>query len=89
MEVSRADHVDYLKDMCLISAVQRYYIQAALELDTPEKIRHEEEPFLKIIKDPYKKIIIQKSSVTPWHDERDVLIIGLMDFLLHPECLEW
>jgi len=76
-------------DFMACQGCSRYYIQAALELDTPEKIRHEEEPFIKIIKDPYKKIIIQKSSVTPWHDERGVLIIGLIDFLLHPECLEW
>ncbi len=76
-------------DFMAYNGSSHYYIQAALELDTPEKIRQEEEPFLKIIKDPYKKIIIQKSSVTPWHDERGVLIIGLMDFLLHPECLEW
>jgi uncharacterized protein len=67
---------------------RRYYIQSAFELGTQEKMKQEEQSFLNI-NDSFKKILIQKSSVTPWHDERGVLIIGLMDFLLHPECLEW
>lgn len=66
---------------------QRYYIQSALELNTKEKIEQEQQSFM-AIDDSFKKILIQKDNVLPWYNEKGILVIGLLDFLLHPDCIE-
>lgn len=65
----------------------RYYIQSAWDLPNREKIEQEQQSFM-AIGDSFKKILIQKNDVLPWHNEQGVLVIGLLDFLLHPECIE-
>ena len=65
----------------------RYYIQSALNLDTPEKTRQESRP-LNNISDSFKKIIVVKGSMKPWHTEDGILVIGLLDFLLDQHSLE-
>ena len=65
----------------------RYYIQSALNLDTPEKTSQESRP-LNNISDSFKKIIVVKGSMIPWHTEDGILVIGLMDFLLDQHSLE-
>lgn len=65
----------------------RYYIQSAWDLPNREKIEQEQKSFM-AIGDSFKKILIQKDDVLPWYNEQGVLIIGLLDFLLHPECIE-
>ena len=65
----------------------RYYIQSALNLDTPEKTSQESWP-LNNISDSFKKIIVVKGSMIPWHTENGILVIGLLDFLLDQHSLE-
>ena len=65
----------------------RYYIQSALNLDTPEKTSQESRP-LNNISDSFKKIIVVKGSMIPWHTEDGILVIGLLDFLLDQHSLE-
>lgn len=65
----------------------RYYIQSAWDLPNREKIEQEQQSFM-AIGDSFKKILIQKNDVLPWYNEQGVLIIGLLDFLLHPEFIE-
>ena len=65
----------------------RYYIQSALNLDTPEKTKQESRPF-NHISDSFKKIIVVKDSIKPWHTEEGILVIGLLDFLLDQHSLE-
>lgn len=76
--------VDFVANM----GSQRYYIQSAYELGTPEKLLQEKNSLVHI-DDSFKKIIIQRNPVEPWHDEDGVLRIGLMDFLLKSECIDW
>lgn len=94
VEVSRKNHdtgkverkqleIDFVAN----KGSQRYYIQSALELSTKEKIAQEQQSFM-AIDDSFKKIIIQKDDVLPWYNEQGVLIIGLLDFLLHPDYIE-
>ena len=66
---------------------KRFYIQAALEMATEEKIKQEEHS-LKHIDDAFKKIIIVNSNVKPWYNENGILIIGLYDFLLEPSLMD-
>lgn len=60
---------------------RRYYIQSAFALPDEEK-REQELESLKRINDSFKKIIIVREDISPYHDNNGVLIMGLMDFLL-------
>lgn len=60
---------------------KRYYIQSAFALPDEEK-RQQELASLKRINDSFKKVVIMREDITPYHDDNGVLIMGLMDFLL-------
>lgn len=60
---------------------KRYYIQSAFALPNEEK-REQELASLKRINDSFKKVIIMRDDISPYHDDHGVLIMGLMDFLL-------
>lgn len=60
---------------------KRYYIQSAFALPDEQK-QEQELASLKKINDSFKKIIITRDDIAPYHDDNGVLIIGLMDFLL-------
>jgi len=60
---------------------KRFYIQSAFAIPDEEK-REQELASLKRIHDSFKKIVIMRDDIAPYHDENGVLIIGLMDFLL-------
>ncbi|MBQ3660280.1 MAG: ATP-binding protein [Bacteroidales bacterium] len=66
---------------------QRYYIQSAFEIYSKEKMQQETHSFLNI-SDSFKKIIIQRQAVIPWHNEQGILNIGLFDFLLNPGSID-
>lgn len=66
---------------------QRYYIKSALEISSKEKMQQETHSFLNI-SDSFKKIIIQRQAVIPWHNEQGILNIGLFDFLLNPGSID-
>lgn len=69
--------VDFVAD----KGDKRYYIQSAYALPSDEKREHELAS-LKRINDSFKKILILREDIAPYHDDNGVLIIGLMDFLL-------
>lgn len=60
---------------------KRYYIQSAFALPNEEK-REQKLASLKRINDSFKKVIIMRDDISPYHDENGVLIMGLMEFLL-------
>lgn len=60
---------------------KRYYIQSAFALPDEQKLE-QELASLKKINDSFKKIIVTRDDIAPYHDDNGVLIIGLMDFLL-------
>ena len=64
------------------TAGEKYYIQSALNLDTPEKTAQEIRPFLKIRNDFTRRIVITKSTMPVWTDEYGILHLGIYDFLL-------
>ncbi len=66
----------------------RYYIQSALDLPNREKWMQEEQSLVNI-PDSFKKIIIQRVPVEPWHNKKGVLCVGVEDFLLHADSLDW
>ena len=38
--------------------------------------------------DSFKKIIIMRDDIKPYHDNNGFYIVGLMDFLLKPNLIE-
>lgn len=66
---------------------KRYYIQSALNVETPEK-REQETNSLSQIKDSFKKIVVVKDNIIPWHDEQGILYIGIQQFLLDPTTMD-
>lgn len=67
---------------------KKYYIQSAFMMPTEEKKAQEERPLLKIT-DSFKKIIIVKDNIKPYHDDNGIGFIGLKDFLLDMNSLDF
>lgn len=66
---------------------RRYYIQSAFSIPDEEK-REQEKASLINVGDSFKKIIIVKDVVKPWHDDDGILTISLYDFLLDEKSVE-
>lgn len=65
---------------------QKYYIQSALNMDDEEKQAVELRP-LYAVYDSFKKIVVSKSYGKSWTDEKGVLRINIIDFLLDKNSL--
>ena len=66
---------------------RRYYIQSALNLDSPEK-ENQEKRSLKLIGDSFQKIVVVNRVMKPYMDDEGILTMGLFDFLLNVDSLE-
>ena len=67
---------------------RRYYIQSAFAIPDQEKM-HQEQNSLVRIGDSFKKIIVVKDHIKPWRNEEGILVMGIMDFLLNQDSLDW
>jgi predicted AAA+ superfamily ATPase len=74
--------VDFIANL----GYRRYYIQSALNLDSPEKTAQEKRS-LRLISDSFRKIVVVNRVIKPYMDEDGILTMGLFDFLLNPESL--
>jgi hypothetical protein len=74
-------------DFVCNKASQRYYIQSAFAIPDNQKMEQEQYS-LTHINDHFKKIIVVKDDIKPWRNEKGVLIVGILDFLLNPNSLE-
>lgn len=68
-------------DFVANQAGRRYYVQSALTVGEEEKRLQEVRPFSRI-PDSFKKIVVVKDDIVPWHDEQGVLYVGIERFLL-------
>jgi len=66
---------------------KRYYVQVALNLDTPEKTMQESKS-LNNIGDSFKKIIVVKDNIKLWRNEDGIVIMGIQEFLLNKNSLD-
>ena len=66
---------------------RRYYVQSALNLDSPEK-EAQEKRSLKLIGDNFHKVVVVNRVMKPYMDEDGILTMGLFDFLLDAGSLE-
>ena len=65
---------------------QRYYIQSALSVADEDK-RKQEINSLTRIADSFKKIVVVRDDIIPWHDDNGILYIGVEQFLLDENAL--
>ncbi len=93
VDISERKNKKLVKKQCEIDFIvnigsKRYYIQSAFKVSDPDKMATEIRP-LKKTNDFFKKIIITKSSMKPWNDEDGILHLGLYDFLLNENSLDF
>ena len=67
---------------------RRYYIQSALAIPNHEKMEQEQNS-LGHIDDSFKKIIVVKDRIKPWRNEKGIVVMDIMSFLLNPDSLDW
>ena len=66
----------------------KFYIQSAFAMDTEEKQEQEKNSLLNI-KDFFKKIIIIKDDIKRKRDENGIVTMGIFDFLLDENSIEY
>ena len=66
---------------------KRYYIQSALSIDSEEKKAQEINSLLRVA-DSFKKIVVVKDDIMPWHDDNGILYIGIEQFLLDENAVD-
>lgn len=84
---NEADRTRLEVDFVVNSSSKRYYIQSALSIPDAEKMRQETRS-LRAINDSFRKIVIVKDNIKPWHTEEGILVLGLFDFLLQPSSID-
>lgn len=67
---------------------KRYYIQSALSVAEEEKRKQEINSLVRVA-DSFKKIVVVKDSIMPWHDDTGILYIGIEDFLLDEIAMDF
>ena len=66
---------------------KKYYIQSALNIDSDEK-KKQEVNSLNRINDSFRKIVVVKDDIVPWHDEKGILYVGIIQFLLDETAID-
>ena len=66
---------------------KKYYIQSALTVSEEEK-RQQEVRSLNRVGDSFKKIVVVKDNIIPWHDDDGILYIGIEQFLLDETAMD-
>ena len=66
----------------------KFYIQSVLNIENKEKREQEEKSFMNV-NDFFKKIIIVKDNIKRWRDDKGIVIMGITDFLLDEDSLNY
>ena len=82
---SKKTHLEV--DFVASEGSRRYYIQSALTVGEEGKRLQEVRPYASI-PDSFKKIVVVKDNIIPWHDELGVLYVGIEKFLLDPRVID-
>ena len=65
----------------------RYYIQSAFQIPDEIKRKQETNVFSRI-NDSFRKIVVVRDNIVPWHDEFGILYIGIEQFLLDETAID-
>ena len=67
---------------------ERYYIQSAYAVPDREKLEQETASLLRI-GDSFRKIVVVNTDTPVWKTEQGITVMGLYDFLLHEDSLNF
>lgn len=73
-------------DFVVNQGSQRYYVQVAYDMTSPEE-QAQEFRSLRNIPDSFKKIVIVSGTAKPWRNEEGFVIMGMRYFLLKSDSL--
>ena len=73
-------------DFVVTRGSEKYYIQSAFAMNTPEKKEQEERP-LNAIGDSFKKIIVVKDNIKVRRNDMGIVTVGIRNFLLDENSL--
>ena len=73
-------------DFVVTRGSEKYYIQSAFAMNTPEKQEQEERP-LNAIGDSFKKIIVVKDNIKVRRNDMGIVTVGIRNFLLDENSL--
>lgn len=79
--------VQYEVDFVANRGSKRYYIQSVFAIPDKEKREQEIRSLVKI-QDSFKKIVVMREDIEPWHDENGILYIGIEQFLLDEAAMD-
>ena len=85
-ENGKSKRTQYEVDFVANRGSQRYYIQSAFAIPDEEKQR-QETASLTSIGDSFRKIVVVRENIIPWHDENGIFYIGIEDFLLNENAM--
>lgn len=75
-------------DFVCNKGIKRYYVQSAFNIPDRGKMKQESNSLLRI-DDSFKKVIVFKDVPAPWYTDKGILIIGIYDFLLNADSLDF
>lgn len=85
-DVGKSVRKQFEVDFVVNDADKRYYIQSAYAVPNEDKMSQETNSF-RHIPDGFKRIIIVRDDIIPFHNDDGIFIIGLLDFLLNPTII--
>lgn len=83
-QVRRQAEVDFVAEQ----GSRRYYIQSAYTMATEQKAKQGGAALMRI-GDGFRRIVVVGDDLHLYHDDQGPLFLGILDFLLHPESLDW
>ena len=66
---------------------RRYYIQSAFSIDSEEKRKQEINSLVRV-PDSFRKIVVVRDDILPWHDDNGILYVGIEQFLLDERIMD-
>lgn len=86
-ENKKSKRVQLKIDFVANKGSKKYYIQSALTVADEDK-RQQEVRSLNQVGDSFKKIVVVKDNIIPWHDDKGILYIDIERFLLDENSMD-
>ena len=86
-ESGKSKRIRHEVDFVANKGSQRYYIQSAFAIPDEDK-RKQETASLNGIGDSFRKIVVVRENIVPWHDNNGILYVSIEDFLLDERAID-